>query len=256
MIPEGKYVYCIIPSMNDRNFGPIGVGGRGDEVFTIGDKDLAMVVSTHPVTRISVSRKNLLLHESVLEVVMKEFSSVLPIRFGTIAASGDEIRNLLNRRSYEFHKLLREMEHLVELGVKGEWTNMEVIFKEIENDNEKIRKEKKKVRTLKGKTNLQDRENIGKMVKDALQLKKTEEAENVIDALRRACYEYKLNKTAGDENFMNAAFLVGRGRENEFDNIMNELGDKYENRMKFSYAGPFPVFNFANITISPEEWEK
>ena len=256
MIPEGKYVYCIVPSMHDRNFGPIGVGGRGDEVFTIGDKDLAMVVSTHPVARIPVSRKNLLLHEKVLEEVMKEFSSVLPIRFGTIAGSGDEIRNLLNRRSYEFHKLLREMEHLVELGVKGAWINMEMIFKEIESENEKIRREKKRVRSLKGRTSLQDREKIGKMVKDALQLKKTEEAENVVDALRRTSYEYKLNKTAGDENFMNASFLVGRGRENEFDNIMNELGDKYEDRMRFAYSGPFPVFNFANITISPEEWEK
>ena len=256
MKSEGKYVYCIIPSLYDRNFGPIGVGGRGDEVFTIGDNDLAMVVSNHPLTKIIGSRENLLAHERVIEEVMKEFASVLPIRFGAVAASDDDIRNLLERRYREFKKLLRDMEHLVELGVKATWLDMEVIYKELESKNEKLRREKKKVRSLKGKNDIQDRERIGKMVKEMLELKKTDEAENVLDALRRAAYEYKLNATAGDENFMNASFLVGRGRENEFDNIMNELGDKYKGRIKFAYSGPFPVFNFANITIKPEEWEK
>lgn len=256
MTPEGKYLYCIIPSMHDRNFGPIGVGGRGDEVLTIGYEDLTMVVSNHPLSQITGSRENLLAHERVIEEVMKEFASVLPIRFGTIAANADEIRNLLGRRYREFKNLLRDMEHLVELGVKGEWINMEVVFKEIENDNEKIRLEKKKIRSRHGKNDIQDREKIGKMVKDALQLKKTEEAMKVVEALRRSAYEYKFNNTSGDEHFLNASFLVGRGRENEFDNIMNELGEKYKDRVKFAYAGPFAVFNFVNITIYPEEWEK
>ena len=256
MIPEGKYIYCIINSTYDRNFGPIGVGGRGDEVSTIGYEDLTMVVSNHPVNRITVNREDLLAHERVIETVMKEFDSVLPIRFGAIAATADEIRNLLSRRHREFEILLRDMEHLVELGVKGTWTNMEVIFKEIESENAKIRREKKKIQTSNGKNDILNREKIGKMVRDALQLKKIEAAENVMDALRRTFYEYKLNQTAGDENFINAAFLIGRGRENEFDNIMNELGDKYKDSMKFAYAGPFAVFNFANITIYPEEWEK
>jgi hypothetical protein len=55
---------------------------------------------------------------------------------------------------------------------------------------------------------------------------------------------------------MNAAFLADKGKEKEFDNIMEELSDKYENKVKFMYAGPLPVFNFVNIVIYPEEWEK
>ena len=56
--------------------------------------------------------------------------------------------------------------------------------------------------------------------------------------------------------FVNAAFLVDKGREKEFDNIMDELGDKYKDRTKFLYVGPLPPFNFVNIVIYPEEWEK
>jgi len=54
---------------------------------------------------------------------------------------------------------------------------------------------------------------------------------------------------------MNAAFLVTKGREKEFDNIMDDLSDEYNNRIKFKYTGPLPVFNFATTTIYPEEWE-
>ncbi|MCX7002160.1 MAG: GvpL/GvpF family gas vesicle protein [bacterium] len=256
MTPEGKYIYCIILSMHDRNFGPIGVGGRRDEVLTIGYEDLTMVVSNHPLAKIKSSPENLLAHERVIEEVMKEFASVLPIRFGTIAANADEIRNLLGRRYREFKNLLRDMEHFVELGVKGTWRHMDVIFKEIEKENEPIRKEKKKISSHPGEHDLEAREKIGKMVMDALQVKKAAEADAVVDALRRSAYEFKVNNTSGDEQCLNASFLVGRGREKEFDNVMNELGEKYKNRVQFAYSGPFPVFNFVNITIYPEEWEK
>ena len=56
---DGKYIYCIIPSIHDRSFGPIGVGGRGDEVSTIGHEDMRMVASSHPIAKITASRENM-----------------------------------------------------------------------------------------------------------------------------------------------------------------------------------------------------
>jgi hypothetical protein len=94
------------------------------------------------------------------------------------------------------------------------------------------------------------------MVEQALQKKKEQEAETIVDALRRTAFDHKLNKTIGDEMFINSAFLVNKGREKEFDNIMDDLSDQYQDRMKFMYVGPLPVFNFVNIVIYPEEWEK
>jgi len=63
MEKEGKYIYCIIGTTLERNFGPIGLGGRGDEVMTIGYNDLSMVVSNHPMTKFVVNRENILAHE-------------------------------------------------------------------------------------------------------------------------------------------------------------------------------------------------
>ena len=279
MEKEGKYIYCIVGTSQERNFGPIGIGGKGDEVLTVGYKDLSMVVSNHPMSKFVVNRENMLAHEKVIEEVMKEFNSVLPVRFGTVASGADEIRNLLDRRYREFKNLLRDMDHKIELGVKGRWKNMNLIFKEIAEENKEIKRLKEKIQNnppefpptllykrgaggdfkggLGGFSNgVQAKTEIGKMVEQALAKKKGEEAEKIVDTLRRTAIEYKLNKTVGDEMFMNAAFLVDKGREKEFDNIMDDLSDQYKGRIKFMYTGPLPVFNFVNIVIYPEEWER
>jgi len=256
MESEGKYIYCIVGTKQERNFGPIGIGGRGDDVLTIGYNDLSMVVSSHPITKFVVNRDNMLVHERVIEEVMKEFDGVLPVRFGTIASNADEIRNLLDRRYREFKSELLDADHKVELGVKGLWKNMDVIFKEVVDENKVIKRTKEDIQNDKNKKNIQAKMEVGKMVEKALEKKKEKEAERIVDVLRRTAFDYKLNKTIGDEMFMNAAFLVDKGREKEFDNIMDDSSRKYMDRTKFMYVGPMPVFNFANIVIYPEEWEK
>ena len=255
MEKEGKYIYCITETRQDRNFGPIGIGDRGDEVLTIGCDDLSMAASNYPMTRLALNRQNMLAHQKAIEEVMKEFDSVLPVRFGTIASSADEVRNLLDRRYREFKTALRDMDHKIELGVKGIWKNMDAIFSEIVKENEAI-KNLKEALTERNSNDLQAKMGLGRMVKKALDEKKEKQAGEIVDKLRRTSYEHRLNDTIGDEMFMNAAFLVDKGREKEFDNIMDDLSDEYKNRIKFMYAGPLPVFNFVNIVIYPEEWEK
>ncbi|MCK9426997.1 MAG: GvpL/GvpF family gas vesicle protein [Ignavibacteriaceae bacterium] len=256
MAKEGKYIYCIIDTKQDRYFGSIGVGNRGDEVLTIGYDNLGMVVSNYPLAQIDVNHENMLAHEKVIETVMKEFDSVLPVRYGTIASNADEIRNLLDRRYREFKNLLRDMDRKIELSVKGLWGNMDVVFKEIIEENKEIKKAKEEVQNIGEEISVQSKIEIGKLVDEALQQKKEKESQYIIDTLQKTYIDLKLNKTLGDEMFINASFLVDRGREKEFDNIMNDLSEEFKDRIKFKYTGPLPVFNFTNIAIYPETWER
>ena len=252
---EGKYIYCIINAKQERTFGPIGIGGRGDEVSTIGMDDLAMVTSAYPLTKLVINRENILAHEKVIEEVMKEHT-VLPVRFCTIASSTDEIRSLLFKRYREFKNLLRDMDHKVELGVKGLWKNMSIIFREIVEESKEIENIKRALNGDAREENLQAIIELGKLVETALKTKKEEDAERVVDVLRATAFDYKLNTAVGDGMFMNASFLVGKGREKEFDNVMEEVSDAYKERVRFLYGGPWPPYNFVNITIYQEEWER
>ena len=75
---EGKYVYCIIKSTESRSFGSIGIGGRGDEVYTVHYEGLAAVVSDTPLVVYDPTRDNVFAHEQINETVMREFT-VLPM---------------------------------------------------------------------------------------------------------------------------------------------------------------------------------
>ena len=45
VVEEGKYVYCIIKSPKERDFGQIGIGDGSNPVYTVHFRDLAAVVS-------------------------------------------------------------------------------------------------------------------------------------------------------------------------------------------------------------------
>lgn len=253
MEPVGKYIYCIIGTRQERNFGPIGMGG--EDVTAIGYDDLSMVVSNSPLTKYVLSRENILAHQRVIEEVMKEFT-VLPVRFCTIASNADEVRNLLDRRHREFTSLLRTMDGKVELGVKVFWKDLNAVFEQILVENKDIKRLKERIGKGKGQKNMQAAVEIGKMVEDALQRKREETAEEMLSVLRGAAIDYRLNRTSDDRMFLNAAFLVDRGREREFDNLMDDLSDEYNKTIRFIYVGDLPPYNFVSIVIYPEEWEK
>lgn len=254
MAPEGKYIYCIIGTKEEQNFGTTGVGGRNDEVTTINFKDIGMVVSSHPVIRLVVNRENTLGHERVVEEVMKGFT-VLPVRFCTIASGVEDILNILERRYDEFNDLLNHVDNKIELSVKCLWKNITAIYNEITEENMEIRELKEKISLNKGRCDMQTKMSVGKLVEDYLKRKKEEDAEKISAVLRKMAWYYKFNNTIGDAMFVNSAFLVDRGREPEFDNQMDELSEEYKDRIKFLYAGPFPPYNFANISINTGGWE-
>jgi len=51
---EGQYIYAIAAINEEKNFGPIGIGDRKDEVYTVCHKDIGAVISASHVDKYSV----------------------------------------------------------------------------------------------------------------------------------------------------------------------------------------------------------
>lgn len=245
---EGKYLYCVINESQERNFGPTGIGDRGDEVHTLCFRDLACVISSTPMTKYVISRENLIAHEKVIEEVMKDHTA-LPVRFCTIATSTEEIRNLLMKRYQELKNLLRSMDNKVELGLKVFWENMEGIFKEIGSTQKEIKSLKEKLTKKSISPSIDEKVDLGKKVKEALEAKREAETEEILDVLRPKCVNLRTNKIVGDNMVLNCAFLVDKAHEREFDDYIEDISQKYKDRLKFKYVGPVAPFNFAELVI-------
>jgi hypothetical protein len=248
VVYEGQYVYCIIGTGEARNFGPIGIGGRGDPVTTITYRDLGAVVSSIPMTKYVVSKETMISHEKVIEAVMKDYA-LLPVRFYTVAPNAEEIRSLLRRRYLEFKKSLRELDNKAELGLKALWRDMNAIFQELVKEDGEIKALRAKMAGCSTRETDQDKDALGEMLKLALENKKAKEREALLQPLRHLSSDSCLNTTYGDDMLVNAAFLVDRAWEKEFDRAVEELTARYKDRIEFKYIGPAPPYSFVNIVV-------
>jgi hypothetical protein len=136
----GKYVYCIIRSAEPIEYGPIGLGADPADVYTIARGDLAAVVSDAPLEVLDPTRDNVLAHQRVNETVMKQHT-VLPMSFGTVFKTHDDVIELLRSASDAFSDVLNKMEAKLEFGLKVVW-DRDAIIREIEQEDDDIRRVK------------------------------------------------------------------------------------------------------------------
>lgn len=244
---EGKYIYCIIESNQSKVFGPLGIGDRGDDLYTICFDNIAAVVSNSSVKKYPVSRENTLCHEKAIEEVMKEYT-VLPVRFGTIAEDEEKIKRILEKEHDRFVDLLKSLEGKKELGLKAIFKE-DIIYKEILEKYEDIKVLKEKVAALPLERTYYQRIEIGKTVESALEKEREIYKNEILNALSALAYDVKENYTYGELMIINAAFLVNKQKEEKFDQKVNEFVEKYNYKIKFKYVGTVPPFNFVNLVI-------
>jgi hypothetical protein len=249
---EGKYIYCIIGDGKVQTFGPLGIGGGGNELYTVCFNDLAAVVNNSPIIKYSVSRENLIPHERAIEEVMKTYT-VLPVRFCTIAEDEEKVKKILEKEYNRFLDLLKDIEDKKELGLKAIFKE-DVIYKDILEKYKDIMVLKEKIATLPSEKTYFQRAEIGEMVEAALQKEKEIYREEILNTLSPLAVEVKTNNTYGERMIINAAFLVEKRKEAEFDQKVNELLDRYGDKMKFKYVGTLPPFNFINLVIETEKY--
>lgn len=246
-LKEGRYIYCIIKLNQSQSFGPLGIGERGDELYTLCFSDIAAVVSNSLIKEYSVSRENTLAHEKAIEEVMKEHT-VLPVRFGTIAEDEERVKKILEKEHDRFQDLLDKIEGKKELGLKAIFKE-DVIYKCILEKYEDIRRLKEKVAKLSPEKTYYQRMQIGKMVEAALGKEKETFEKEILATLSPLAQDVKTNDTYGERMIINAAFLVEQRNEAEFDRKVSELDAKYGDKIKFKYIGKVPPFNFVNLII-------
>ncbi|MDQ3557175.1 MAG: GvpL/GvpF family gas vesicle protein [Gemmatimonadota bacterium] len=247
---RGKYVYCIIKSREPREWGEIGIGEETTRVHTIHFQELAAVVSSAPIRIYDPTRENLLAHEFVNETVMREHT-VIPMSFGTLFRTEDDIVELLKSTYHAFDDVLEKMQDKIEFGLKVLWDRERVIAT-IEESNEEIRQLRAEIDENAQSSTYFARMQLGRLVEAALEETGNLYVRDIHEALKPAAVASRSNKPIGDRMIMNAAFLVERDRESAFDERVKEVGRKYEGLLTFKYTGPWPPYNFVNIKLKLE----
>jgi hypothetical protein len=243
-----QYLYCIVRSRGPHTFETLGMGERGDIVHTINFEDLAAVASDSPHERYDNTRRNMMAHMRVLDEVMADHT-VLPIRFDSVAPSPDAVREqLLKARYRELSAILDGMEGRIEMGLKAFWYE-DVVFQEIVQDNPTIRRVRDGLAGRSLEETYYDRIRLGELIEAELKGRRGRDADAVLDRLRPLAEKTQVNATFADHMVVNAAFLITREHENEFDATVRALDADMGRQLLIKCVGPVAPYNFVNVSM-------
>ena len=246
----GRYVYGVIEAREAMSFGRIGIGGGGDLVYTVHNTDIAAVVSKTNVFIFDPTRENALAHEHVIESVMKAHT-IIPMSFGTVFRTDDDIREVLRSIYPSLKDVLKQMSGKLEFGLKVTWDRDKIVA-ELQRDDEEIQRFHQEITRKHLQSTYFARMQLGRMIDKALVERSAQYVREIYDALRSTCVASRDNKPIGDKMILNAAFLIQKDKESEFDAAVNRIAKRFGDRLNFKYTGPWPPYNFVNIRLKLE----
>ncbi len=249
----GSYVYCVGYADALANGGSrLDTPGVEGPVRAVSYGDLAAIVGDCSKSRVDVTRENLLAHERVVQEAMAR-SDVVPVAFGMVAASDDEVRlKLLDRGAEAIHEALEYVRGCVQLNLKVFWKR-EVLFSEIAAESREIRELRDYIAGKAEDATYYERIRLGELTAKAIEVKSDEEAQPILDELEPLAADAQTEPNTSEVQILNGAFLVEKSTVPDFDAKVQELGDAQADRLIFRYVGPLPPYNFADVDLSWED---
>lgn len=215
-------------------------------------KDIAAVISHKPaVTYNTLSTeqvmKDLAVHQAVLEKVMEKFT-VIPVKFGTMLESEDEVITLLEKGYMLLHNLLQERAGKIELDIVAWWETQEIL-PVISRQNKQVREKQQEIAQKGDTVSQQDKVVLGQYIEQALQVEKERCQHLILQALQQEAEDVCTHSLADDQMVFNAAFLLARDHEAAFYQAIDALDESLQGRLYFRIVGPLPTYSFSTIQI-------
>ncbi|MFC0471390.1 GvpL/GvpF family gas vesicle protein [Halalkalibacter kiskunsagensis] len=246
----GIYIFCGIQTEANDEFGVIEIEGENRDLFAIHYKDAAIVAAEVPMKIYHPNKDNLLMHQHAVSLVVKKNETVIPVSFGNVFQSKEDVGVLLENLYPQFEKLFPAIKGKIEVGLKvigkSEWIKSQV------SENSQIEKMAEAVRGKTEAASYYERIRLGGAAQKLLAGLQNEVKQEVFDPLHESAEAAKSNDPIGEKMLLNASFLIDRDKEEEFDQKVNEAHDEWKDKVEFNYTGPWPAYNFVNIRLKVE----
>jgi Gas vesicle synthesis protein GvpL/GvpF len=217
----------------------IPAGGVCDaEVRTLEHGELAALVSDLASPNVRARRRDLLRHADVLQQAF-ERQTIVPLRFGTVFDSGEDVvAELFEPRYEELVALLQRLDGLVELTVRAFYDESGVLTAIVRDEPE--------VAALRGAGGPAEQVRLGEAVTDALARRRSRDADEIVAELSSLAHETVVEERVAEFEVVRAAFLVERAGVARFDAQAEELAQRFDSEIRFKLTGPLPPHHFVS----------
>ena len=255
------YLYGIIATEEPTNPTITGVDGISP-VYIADHRGLGGVVSDYQGGELEALPKDqlvqhLLRHQQVIEKVMAMGHTVLPIRFGTSLGDREDLLSLLAQGQQRLAHELALLQDRIEMEVAVTW-DVDQVLQQIAREEE-IAGARDNL-TARGQLTLADQINLGRIVKERLDQRRQVYQDRVLNSLSALAVDLVSNALLSDAMVANAAFLLHRDRQRQFDLKVRQLDHLFaeEGLLEFNFRviGPLPPYSFNTLEITPVSAER
>jgi len=255
----GVYIYGIVNSNSTSHFFTPKDSYKKESVYAIPYQDVSAAVSNSEIIEYAYSSKDtlaklLVWHQKVIEKIMDLKCTIIPVRLGTFAVDEAEVKDILSKGYSLIKDIMENIRDKIETDVVATWADFNSTLKEIGEEKE-IKKFKEKILANPGIT-VDDQMKVGVMAKKALDKKREKYALQIQTFLKNYYVAFKVHELMDDRMVINAAFLINKREQKDFDRKVEEINTKFAEKLNFRCVGPLPPYSFYTLEIKKMQFEE
>lgn len=237
MTEPAVYVYGVVSGSGPAVEGT-GVATAAPVRNVAGD-GFAAVVSDVPAGWRAANRTDLQAHDRVLNQLVGE-SAVIPMRFGVVMASDDEVRErLLTGHSGELASLFERLNGRVQMSVKAYYVG-EALLREVVRRYPELKRRSESA-------SQPERIALGRDVAAAVEEQRELDQQLLVAPLSEPADDIRVDPPAAERQALNLHLLVSRARRQRLDEVVKRLSTEHGDRFAFRYVGPLAPYSFTEL---------
>ncbi|WP_295885837.1 GvpL/GvpF family gas vesicle protein [uncultured Thiohalocapsa sp.] len=245
---RGKLIYALTDfgeGSDEQIYKVQGIGGN--TVYSISTGDVSAVVSDIHSPKVRPERRNLMAHRAVLAHLL-EVGSVLPMRFGVVAANAEAVRDLLRVNNEAITEQLYRVRHRIEMGLRVSW-DVANIYEYFVGMHPLLQEARDRLLALGDNAPRDEKIEVGRLFDRLVNEAREQYTEQVMEVMRNHCEEVMSNPTKKEKEVMNLACLIERDAQAEFERGVFEASKLFNNDYLFDYNGPWAPHNFVELDL-------
>ena len=249
---ESTYLYAVtaphLPLDMTALPGILDGAGLSGVPQCISDGPLGAVVSLYDGKKVRPERKNLAAHQGVLRALMGRGIPFLPVAFGVVVPSAQDLLALLRANQEAFVRDLKRLSGKVEMGLKVLW-DVPNIFEFFVFQNPELAKFRDQVLEIPEGVSREEKIALGQAFEMLLRETRTQHEETVRRELGTCVLEFQADPPRGEKMILNLSCLIERKQEKAFEQAVLRAASCFDDNYAFDYSGPWPPYHFVSVSL-------
>lgn len=236
----GLYLYGVVRAGTQLPEGLVGVVATIPHLLE--DGELAAVVSELPEDADFGTPQDLVAHSAVLDTIAAA-TTVLPMRFGTVLPSSQDLREEVLAEPAGLSEVLSQLDGAVQYTVRVRY-DQDVVLPEILRDDPRLLGLQQAIAGTTEDETRTERIALGEAVVAAFDALRGPDSQELLDTLDPFVRDLAVHEGAQADDVLDVALLVGCPETDGFEEALEAAAKRDHPRMRYKLLGPQAPYDF------------